>query len=83
MKINCILYSLPLLLLSGAAQADTSESAQALIANPAAVFCEEEGGTYKTVEEEAGSRGVCVLADGDEVDAWEYFRATAENSAQN
>jgi hypothetical protein len=44
------------------------------LANPAAAFCVESGGTYKTVEEAAGQRGICVLPDGREVDAWAHFR---------
>jgi predicted amidohydrolase YtcJ len=44
-------------------------------ANPAAVYCVETGGTYKILKEEAGERGICVLPDGSEVDAWEHFRA--------
>lgn len=42
--------------------------------NPAAVFCEQEGGRYRTIAEVGGTRGVCVLQDGREVDAWDYFR---------
>jgi putative hemolysin len=42
--------------------------------NPAAQFCEQEGGRYRTVEEAGGARGICVLPDGREVDAWAYFR---------
>lgn len=38
------------------------------LANPAAVFCEEQGG------ETVGPEPMCVLPDGTEVDAWEYFR---------
>jgi putative hemolysin len=38
------------------------------IANPAAVFCAEQGG------ETVGPEPMCVLPDGTEVDAWEYFR---------
>jgi putative hemolysin len=44
------------------------------IANPAATFCLAVGGTYKTVREATGDRGICTLPDGREVDAWEYFR---------
>jgi len=42
--------------------------------NPAAVFCEEQGGAYRVVHEAEGERGICVLLDGREVDAWGYFR---------
>lgn len=42
--------------------------------NSAAVFCEQEGGRCRTIVEAGGTRGVCVLHDGREVDAWDYFR---------
>jgi putative hemolysin len=44
------------------------------IANPASVYCKEQGGTLKIVEEEAGQRGICVLKDNTECDEWAYFR---------
>jgi predicted amidohydrolase YtcJ len=42
--------------------------------NPSAVFCEQQGGRYQTVQEAGGQRGICVLPDGREVDAWAYLR---------
>ena len=44
------------------------------VPNPAAVFCKEQGGAYRVVQEAEGERGICVLRDGREVDAWDYFR---------
>lgn len=54
----------------------TSESSpEADVANPAAVFCEEQGG--KTF----GPEPMCGLPDGSTIDAWEYYRAeTASES---
>jgi len=43
------------------------------LANPAAVFCEEQGGEAEL------DTGLCLLADGSSVDQWEYYRANAEN----
>ncbi len=40
--------------------------------NPAAVFCQEQGGEYLLDTEE------CRLADGTVRDAWEYFRQNAD-----
>lgn len=40
----------------------------AAIPNPAAVFCEEQGGVV------FGPEPMCELPDGSIVDAWEYFR---------
>lgn len=39
------------------------------LANPAAVFCAEQGGTT------SGPEPMCELPNGTVVDAWEYFRA--------
>lgn len=44
--------------------------------NPASVYCEEQGGTVNIVKDEEGNEsGMCKLADGTEVDEWEYYRA--------
>jgi C1A family cysteine protease len=42
--------------------------------NPAAAYCMEMGYEYKTVKTEAGERGICVLPNGEEVDAWAFYR---------
>jgi len=39
------------------------------VPNPAAVYCEEQGGTT------SGTEPMCELPDGSVVDAWEYFRS--------
>ena len=65
----------PALALSAAAVLGSVFAAPAQgVANPAATFCVESGGTYRTISEDAGERGICVLPDGREVDAWEHFR---------
>ena len=46
------------------------------MANPASVYCEEQGGTLTIVEDKEGNQsGMCKLADGTEVEEWEYYRA--------
>ncbi|MBM3956721.1 MAG: DUF333 domain-containing protein [Gemmatimonadetes bacterium] len=43
--------------------------------NPAAVFCEEQGGTVSIrTGEDGGQVGYCVFADGTEREEWEYWR---------
>jgi putative hemolysin len=42
--------------------------------NPAATFCEEQGGAYRVFRGEEGERGICILGDGREIDAWGHFR---------
>ncbi|MDV7145473.1 DUF333 domain-containing protein [Tropicimonas sp. TH_r6] len=44
------------------------------MANPAAVFCKEQGGKYLIVSDDKGERGLCELPDGTTVDGWDYFR---------
>ncbi len=47
------------------------------IANPAAVWCIEQGHTYEIRKNSDGSEyGVCIFANGTEIDAWDYYRQT-------
>jgi putative hemolysin len=48
--------------------------------NPAAIFCAEQGGAYRMEQRAQGVRGICVLGDGRELDAWEYFRSSSARS---
>ena len=60
--------------LEGRVQPAAPATAATGLANPAAVFCVEQGGRHETRTTPAGEAGVCVLPDGREVDEWEYFR---------
>ena len=44
------------------------------LANPASVFCEENGGTLEIRDEADGQVGVCVFPDGSECEEWAYYR---------
>ena len=45
------------------------------LANPASVYCAENGGTLDIRADAAGNQtGVCVFADGSECDEWAFFR---------
>lgn len=44
------------------------------LANPASVYCEEQGGNLDMRSNEAGQYGVCVFSDGSECEEWAYFR---------
>ena len=46
------------------------------VANPAAVYCGVQGGTYSAEDE------TCTLTDGRVVDSWEFFRCETEESNQ-
>lgn len=45
------------------------------LANPAAVYCIKSGGRYELRDTGDGVQGICILPDGKEIDAWEYFRS--------
>ena len=44
------------------------------LANPAAVFCEEEGGILENKTFENGTRGFCLFNDGSQCGQWDFFR---------
>ncbi|HRX05169.1 MAG TPA: DUF333 domain-containing protein, partial [Anaerolineae bacterium] len=45
------------------------------LANPASIYCGEQGGTLEIRSDAAGNQsGVCVFADGSECDEWAFFR---------
>jgi putative hemolysin len=49
------------------------------IANPASVYCAEQGGTVDIRTDADGNQtGYCVFADGAEVEEWAYYRGEAD-----
>ncbi len=58
------------------------EATGAGMANPASVFCGEQGGTLDIrTDADGGQYGVCVFADGSECDEWAFFRGECEANA--
>lgn len=54
--------------------ADFSESSETQIANPASVYCQEQGGKLEIRTNTDGAQtGYCILADGTECEEWDYF----------
>ncbi|MEW6610582.1 MAG: DUF333 domain-containing protein [Patescibacteria group bacterium] len=50
------------------------------MANPAAVYCLEHGGTLEiTKDAEGGERGLCKFSDGTECDEWKFFRGECKS----
>ncbi|MDC3332405.1 DUF333 domain-containing protein [Ilumatobacter sp.] len=45
------------------------------LANPASVYCVEQGGEVDIVEETDGEVGYCNLPDGSRVEEWELYRS--------
>lgn len=45
------------------------------LANPAATYCIEIGGSYRIEDTDQGKVGICTKPDGTSQDAWTLFRA--------
>ena len=74
-------YLLPVLaiaagaLLSACGDDGDSGGGEANLANPASVFCVDQGG--ESIID--GGAGICKLPDGTEIDEWEYYRENHES----
>jgi putative hemolysin len=77
MKKELIILVLVIFLINGCVKQATEEKpeGQAQIANPASVYCEEQGGTLEIRTAADGSQsGYCIFNDGTECEEWAYFR---------
>lgn len=55
--------------------AEQPEGAMVGMANPASVFCEQQGGKSEVRKDAQGNEyGMCRLSDGSVVDEWDYYR---------
>lgn len=70
MKRLCLF--LPLALVG--CSSDHNESPATGLANPAAVWCVQQGGTRVPVQSPQGVRTECRLSDGQTIDEWELWR---------
>lgn len=77
MKKTSTLAATVLALMACAAGTD-SRSPQSMptvgLANPASVFCMQQGGKLRIVKTAQGEHAMCALPDGREVEEWAYFR---------
>lgn len=48
------------------------------LANPASVYCEENGGKVDIRDEADGQVGYCVFPDGSECEEWAYYRGECQ-----
>ncbi|OVZ63465.1 MULTISPECIES: DUF333 domain-containing protein [unclassified Pigmentiphaga] len=44
------------------------------MANPASVYCEDQGGRLRIEQRPGGQVGICVLASGEEIEEWALYR---------
>ncbi|MGR4990565.1 putative hemolysin [Vibrio sp. WZ-1] len=52
----------------------TRSNEYASAANPAAVYCVQQGGELETVTENGERVTYCLLSENERVEQWEYFR---------
>ena len=70
--------------ISGCGGNDDNDNEQSGLANPASVYCEEQGGTVDIRTDESGSQiGYCLFSDGSEVEEWAFYRGEAEPEVPN
>lgn len=69
--------------LAGCVMSESENSEGAGLANPAAVYCEQQGYTVEIREDPAGGQyGVCVFGDGTECDEWEFYKGECQPGEQ-
>lgn len=47
-----------------------------VIANPASVYCIQQGGRVEIATSKKGQIGICALPDGRRIEEWTFFRAS-------
>jgi len=52
----------------------SDETSNTQLANPASVYCEEQGGKLEIIETAEGQSGICKFDDRSECDEWAFFR---------
>ena len=77
--IRKVIFSLGMIvfimLSASCSSVQTIPTQQANMANPASVYCEQNGGKLDMRQDSSGGvSGVCVFTDGTECDEWAYFR---------
>ncbi|TCJ98903.1 putative hemolysin [Volucribacter psittacicida] len=72
---KCLTIS-SILTLSACSQFTPNATPPALgMANPASVYCEQQGGKSENRRDAAGNEyGVCLLPNGEQVDEWDFYR---------
>lgn len=44
------------------------------MANPASVYCQEQGGKTTIKKDKNGDYGVCVFKNGKQIEEWQFYR---------
>ncbi len=74
---------LVLVLSTSACGSQKDQTAEPGMPNPAAVYCEENGGKSEIrTAEDGGQVGICVFEDGSECDEWAFYRGECQSGEQ-
>jgi putative hemolysin len=82
----CSLTAAPTRIETNNANIETNNESDTVIgmANPASVYCEEQGGTLEMRQDaDGGTYGVCIFADGSECEEWAYFRGECQPQSES
>lgn len=52
----------------------SNEAENSQLANPAAVYCQEQGGTLENIAFAKGTRGFCLFDDNSQCGQWDFYR---------
>ena len=66
---------LPAALVAAAGLVAADDAARPALANPASVYCVQQGGRLVIRRGPKGETGICVLPDGRRIEEWKFFRA--------
>ncbi|EGR0262994.1 putative hemolysin [Vibrio cholerae] len=75
-KTALLLTVVGVVLLTGCARQENEYTVKEYtsMANPASVYCVEQGGQLEMVTENEQRVTYCVTKDGEKIEQWEYFR---------
>jgi putative hemolysin len=48
------------------------------LANPASIYCEEQGGRVEILDADGGQQGMCVFPDGATCEEWAFYRGECD-----
>lgn len=66
---------LPAAFVAAATLASADGATLPVLANPASVYCVQQGGRLVIRRGPKGETGICVLPDGRRIEEWKFFRA--------
>lgn len=74
--ISCTVATLMLSACANSSQTAVSNELDIAMANPASVYCKQQGGRLEPRKDKAGNEyAMCHLPDGRVIEEWAFFRA--------